>query len=168
MQSSVILLAYTTIQLKQSTSLADDAACSYQFFFFFCVFSYVWGSYLVRFLHIEGFQPEWNISTMIHSWDIPFWSETLDMWPSVCDRFCFLKNIPTMEVVKLPLHGWCTLGVFLLSAFTNLRHEYQYLFNPHAMEYMRAQTRPRFILSSERVLGALPWDSLTSWLGVKH
>ena len=30
-------------------------------------------------LHIKGSRPEWCISSMIHSRDIPFWSETLDM-----------------------------------------------------------------------------------------
>ena len=30
-------------------------------------------------LYIEGFRPEWYISTIIYSWDIPFWSETLNM-----------------------------------------------------------------------------------------
>ena len=29
--------------------------------------------------HIEGFQPDWDISTLIYSWDTPFWSETLDI-----------------------------------------------------------------------------------------
>ena len=30
-------------------------------------------------LHIEGFQPEWCISTIYHAWDTPFWSGTLDI-----------------------------------------------------------------------------------------
>ena len=30
-------------------------------------------------LHIEGFQPEWCISSMMYSRDTPFWSETLDI-----------------------------------------------------------------------------------------
>ena len=29
--------------------------------------------------HIEGFQPEWYISTIYHAWITPFWSETLNM-----------------------------------------------------------------------------------------
>ena len=29
---------------------------------------------------IEGFQPEWCISTIYHAWDIPFWQETLDLF----------------------------------------------------------------------------------------
>ena len=35
--------------------------------------------------HIGSFQPESYISTMIYSWDIPFWSETFDMQPSCVD-----------------------------------------------------------------------------------
>ena len=42
------------------------------------------------------------------------------------------------------------LGVFLLLAFTCLGHEYQGLLNP--CDEMCAQTRPWFILLSERVL----------------
>ena len=49
---------------------------------------------------------------------------------------------PTIEVVTFRLRGWCTLGVFLLPAFTHLAHEY-------AMECMCTQTRPWVILSSE-------------------
>ena len=30
-------------------------------------------------LHIEGSQPEWCISSMMYSTEIPFWSETFDM-----------------------------------------------------------------------------------------
>ena len=29
---------------------------------------------------IEGFQLEWYISTICHCGDIPFWSETLEIW----------------------------------------------------------------------------------------
>ena len=42
------------------------------------------------------------------------------------------------------------LGVFLVLAFTRLEHEYEDILSPCDM---CAQTRPRFILSSERVLG---------------
>ena len=58
----------------------------------------------------------------------------------------------TIEVVTFRFHAWCMLSVFLLLAFTHLGHEYQDLF-VHAMECMCAQTKPWFILSSERVLG---------------
>ena len=34
-------------------------------------------------LHIEGSGPEWYISSMLFSRDIPFWSGTLDMWPFI-------------------------------------------------------------------------------------
>ena len=30
--------------------------------------------------YIEGFRPEWYISTMIYSRDAPFWSETFDIY----------------------------------------------------------------------------------------
>ena len=32
------------------------------------------------YIYIEGYQPEWYISTMIYSGDTPFWSETLDIF----------------------------------------------------------------------------------------
>ena len=37
---------------------------------------------------------------------------------------------PTTEVVTLYLHGWYMVGVFLLPAFTSLRHECQDLLSP--------------------------------------
>ena len=58
---------------------------------------------------------------------------------------------PTIKVVTFRLRGWCVLGVFLLPAFTRLGHERQDLLSP--MKCMCAQTRPRFILLSERVFG---------------
>ena len=30
-------------------------------------------------MHIEGFRPEWGISTIYHAWDTPFWLGTLSM-----------------------------------------------------------------------------------------
>ena len=41
-----------------------------------------WVSQITNTHNIEGFQPEWYISTMIYtgSQDIAFWSETLDMF----------------------------------------------------------------------------------------
>ena len=62
------------------------------------------------------------------------------------DRCCFN---PTIEVVTCRLRAWCMLDVFLLPAFTRLGHECHHLLSP----CMCAQTRPRFILSSEKVLG---------------
>ena len=52
----------------------------------------------------------------LHLWDSdsPFWVRFLRMWP--------FFNL-TIEVVTVPLHGWCVLGVFLLQAFTRLGHE---------------------------------------------
>ena len=61
---------------------------------------------------------------------------------------------PTIKVVTFRLRGWCVLGVFLLPAFTRLGHERQDLLSP-AMKCMYAQTRPRFILSSEGVFGGM-------------
>ena len=42
----------------------------------------------------------------------------------VCHYVTVFFN-PTIEVVTFHLCGWCMLGVFLLSAFTCLGHEYQ-------------------------------------------
>ena len=60
---------------------------------------------------------------------------------------------PTIEVVTFCLFALCMLGVFLLPAFSRLGHEYQDLLSP--CHGMHAQTRPQFILLSERVLGEL-------------
>ena len=43
--------------------------------------------------------------------------------------FLLLFN-STIEVATFRLRGWCTLGVFLLLAFTRLGHECQDLFSP--------------------------------------
>ena len=51
------------------------------------------------------------------------------------------------------------LGVFLLPAFTRQGHERQDLLSP-AMKCMCAQTRPWFILSSERVLGGMEFEPM--------
>ena len=59
---------------------------------------------------------------------------------------------PTTEVVTFRLHGWHMLGVFLLPTYIHTGHECQN-FRVRATECMCAQTRPLFILSSERVLG---------------
>ena len=79
-----------------------------------------------------------------------FWVRFLRMWP-------FFN--PTIKVVTFRLRGWCVLGVFLLPAFTRLRHERQDLWSP-CDEIMYAQTRPRFILSSERVLGGMEFEPM--------
>ena len=63
----------------------------------------------------------------------------------VCDRFFN----PTIKVVTFRLHGWCVLGVFSLPAFTRLGHERQDLLS--LCDEMHVW--PRFILSSEGVLG---------------
>ena len=34
--------------------------------------------------HIEGFWPEWCISTVYHAWDTPFWPGTLEMFTKIC------------------------------------------------------------------------------------
>ena len=43
------------------------------------VHTHITNLHILLHLHIEGFRPEWYISTMIYSCDIPFWSETLDI-----------------------------------------------------------------------------------------
>ena len=70
--------------------------------------------------------------------------------------FFFLN--PTIKVVTFRLRGWCVLGVFLLPAFTCLGHERQDLLSP--CDGMYAQTRPRFILSSERVFGGMEFEPM--------
>ena len=64
---------------------------------------------------------------------------------------------PTIEIVTFRLRGWCMLGTFLLPAFTRLRHERQDLLSPrdgmHECTDYEGPRTPRFILSSERVLG---------------
>ena len=35
-------------------------------------------------MHVKGFGPEWCISTVYHCRDIPFWSETFDVY-----LFCY-------------------------------------------------------------------------------
>ena len=61
--------------------------------------------FVVKCLHVEGFRPEWYISTIYQCKDIPFWSETFHF------RMWLVFN-PTIEVVTFCLHGWCMLGVF--------------------------------------------------------
>ena len=72
---------------------------------------------------------------------------------------------PTTKVATFNLHGWCNLAVgfvvvvffvffvFLL-ALTRLGHECEGFFHIHAMECMHVQTRPKSMLSSERVGGS--------------
>ena len=50
------------------------------------------------------------------------------------------------------------LGVFLLPAFTRLGHECQDLLSP--CDEIYAQTRPRFILSSEVVFGGMEFEPM--------
>ena len=57
----------------------------------------------------------------LYLWDSLFWMRFLSVWP-------FFN--PTIEVATFRLHGSCMLGVFLLSAFTHLEHEYQDLLSP--------------------------------------
>ena len=81
------------------------------------------------------------------------------VFPAIYLGFTFFGEIfaymtilnPTIEVVTFRVHGWCMLGGFLWLAFTCLGHECQDLLSP-ALECMCAQTRPWFIVSSERVV----------------
>ena len=95
----------------------------------------------MRFLHIEGSRPEWCISAVYHAWDTPFWSGTLDIWR-------FFR--PTNEIITFHLYGWCMRDVLLLPAFTLSR---TWMSGSFKSVRWNAQTRPGFILSSERVLG---------------
>ena len=79
-----------------------------------------------------------------------FYVPQLYLWgsPLLGEIFAYVTVFnPTIKIVTFRLHGWCVLGVFLLPAFTRLGHERQDLLSP----CMCAQTRPQFILSSERV-----------------
>ena len=62
-----------------------------------------------------------------------------------------------MEVFTFRLRGWGMLGVFLLAAFTRLGNERQDLLSPCDGMHV-SQTRPRFILSSERFGGGGGWS----------
>ena len=72
------------------------------------------------------------------------------------ESFVYVTNFvyfnPTIEVVTFRLRGWCMLGVFLLPAFTHLGHQYQDLLSLYDGMHV-CTSRPRFILSFERVLG---------------
>ena len=93
------------------------------------------------------------LPSQLYLWGSPFWVRFFRTWP-------FLN--PTIEVVTFCLRGWCMLGVFLVLASTHLWHECQ-IFWVCAMECMCAQTRPRFILSSDRVLGGMESEPMLSW-----
>ena len=81
------------------------------------------------------------LCSQLYLWDSPFSVRFLRMWP-------FLN--PTIELNTFSLREWCMLGVFLLPAFfTRPGHECWDLLSL----CMCAQTRPRFVLSPERVLG---------------
>ena len=62
---------------------------------------------------------------------------------------------PTIDIVTFRLGGWFMQGVFLLPALTRIGHECQDLLSPCDGMHMCAETRPRFILFSERVFGKL-------------
>ena len=40
--------------------------------------------------HIEGFQPEWCISTIYHAWDTPFWLGTLELHLHSYNHYSYL------------------------------------------------------------------------------
>ena len=78
--------------------------------------------------------------------------EILHMWP-------FLN--PTIEVVTFCLHAQCMLGVFC-RWHSPVEDMSVRIFCVRVMECMRAQTRPWFTLSSERVLGNGVWTHVNS------
>ena len=59
--------------------------------------------------HIEGFRPEWYISTIYHAWDTPFWSGTLDTIMNCgylscqdhCKWYCYWKFLAVFSSVTL-------------------------------------------------------------------
>ena len=96
------------------------------------------------------FQTEINFLLLLRSqlyrWGSSFLVRFLRMSPG------FFFN-PTTEVASFHLRGCCMLGVFLLLAFTHLGHECQALLSPCDGILVCTDYRPRFILSSKRVLG---------------
>ena len=63
-----------------------------------------------------------------------FFIPQLYLWgsPLLGEIFAYVTVFfnPTIKVVTFHLRGWCVLGVFLLPAFTRLRHERQDLLSP--------------------------------------
>ena len=74
-----------------------------------------------NFMQIAWELPRVFCVPLLDLWGSPFWAIFLRMWP-------FFN--PTIEVVTFCLHGWCTLDVFLLPAFTRLGHECQDFLSP--------------------------------------
>ena len=126
MQTTTTKYSYLIPMRSASSWLARAAACAWlgrrscQF---------------VSFCNMPAVTSQWTLCPSSATWDIlsvniffcvhsyifgvhHFWWDFLPMWPF------FLKNT-TKEVVTFCLHGWCTLGVFWLPAFTNLGHECQ-------------------------------------------
>ena len=55
---------------------------------------------------MEGFRPEWCISTTYHAWDTPFWLGTLDLLLQLCKILPPVKQIPSathFHVISNPL-----------------------------------------------------------------
>ena len=53
--------------------------------------------------NIEGFKPEWCITTIYHAWDTPFWSGTLDIQGKT--MFTYLKHVQiTQDLAKQDLN----------------------------------------------------------------
>ena len=71
-----------------------------------------------------------------------------DLWdsPYLAIFFC-VTQLPDLNQPQRCLFGWCILGVFWLLVFTCLRFECQDLLS---LCGMNAQTRPCFLLGSER------------------
>ena len=65
------------------------------------------------------------LHSKLYIWGSPFW-----WYFCVCDRLGLFFFNPTIKVVTFRLRRWCTLGVFLLPAFTRPGHECQDLLSP--------------------------------------
>ena len=76
----------------------------------------VWLIYKYIYIYLEGFQPEWCISTIYHAWDTPFWLGTLEYiytlsehnnntyWQNMehmqCSTKCLLHNLQKQEFLQ--------------------------------------------------------------------
>ena len=52
----------------------------------------------LRMANIEGFRPEWCISTIYHAWDTPFWLGTLNIHSALS-----LSSLPTVALKAVPM-----------------------------------------------------------------
>ena len=59
--------------------------------------------------HFEGSRPEWYISSMLYSWDVPFWSGTLDLRPLMYHRYLCQSVLKSSQRFMGMIHA-CVCG----------------------------------------------------------